>query len=345
MIKSKKIQLVTVLLLACFCAPLSGADPNEVSTELKFDIRQGLPQLNHLRLRGGPTQGVYTHYAVLFVKGKWSNYGRTVPIEEVLDTSAGQLMSKRQREVISNRLIQYLDDGGTISNYTYFQILGASEDDTKKMVEAFIEILANNTNKQMQLFLSKRQKYQKEIDEIQKELPEKQKQYDEAMAKYKEIKDARYFSLGGLEVYKKSTELMLEMDKMLDNLEIELAGIREKMKSIEQYRRRKYFVEDGKHFSKETLDKLDQMYVEQMVEFRSVEARKKAALGIHNREKEFLVLLDRQGNLEIEVDELKISLKKSEDNLRSVEKILADPTPAMLPPKVFQDKVTIYSLK
>ena len=38
MIKSKKLQLVTVLLLACFCSQLSGAEPNGAGTELKFDI-------------------------------------------------------------------------------------------------------------------------------------------------------------------------------------------------------------------------------------------------------------------------------------------------------------------
>ena len=343
MIKSKTHKLLIALIVICTCGVVLSEEPNKAETELKFDIRQGLPQLKHLRLKGGATQELYTHYAVLFVKGKWSNYGRSVPIEEMLETSAGQSMSKRQREVISNRIILYYDDGNTISNYTYFQLLGVSEDDTKKMVEAFIEVLANKTNKQMQLFLSKRQKYQKEIDEIQKELPEKQKQYDEATEKYNEVKNARYFPQNPQESYRKAMDTIFQMDKTLDILEIELAGIRGKLDSIESYRRTKRL--PRKDMSDVTVDKLDQMFIEQVVELTGVETRKEAALRIRRREKEFLVLFDQQGNLEIEVNELKNSLRMSENNLRSVEKTLADPGPEMLPPKVFQNKVNIYPLK
>jgi len=344
MIKSRKHQLGIVLLFACICIPLLGAEPDEATTELEFEIKSDRPSISQIR-NSRPLFGS-THFAKLYIRGRWNSQPikDEDPVLAILSTSAARTMSPTQREYVSTLPFKTVDFGKTIGNHTYFRVYGVGEYDTQKMVKAFIEALENKANKEVQHFLSQQQKYQKEIDEIQKKLPEKQKQFDEAKSKYNEIKDARYFSLGGLEVYIKSKELMLEMDKMLDTLEIELAGIREKLNSIEKYRRKKY-AEDAKHFSKETLDKLDQMYVEQMIELSSAKARQKAAFGIRKREKEFLVLFNRQSNLEGEVDRLKHDLEIAENNLLSIEKILDNPVPEMLPPKVYQNKVTIYPVK
>ena len=50
-------------------------------------------------------------------------------------------------------------------------------------------------------------------------------------------------------------------------------------------------------------------------------------------------------NLDSEVDRLNYDLESSENSLRDVEEILANPVPEMLPPKVFQNKVTIYPVR
>jgi cytochrome c556 len=344
MIKSRTRQLGIVLLLTCICISLLGAEPDETTTEVEFELRKDRPPTALMRIQREQPPYDSTHFAILFIRGQWSSH----PIKsekEILTAAAARTMSPIQREHVSTFPFKFIDYDRTIGRHTYYRLYGVGEYDTQKLTKAFIEALANKANKEVEHYLSRQKEIQEETTKIKQELTEKQKEYKAAESKYNKIKGTRFFSLGGLEVYKKSTELMLEMDKLLDNLEIELAGIRNKMKSIEQYRRRKYFVDDGKHFSKETLDKLDQMYVEQMVEFRSVEARKKAALGIRNREKEFLVLFDRRSNLEVEVDKLQISLKNSENKLRDVEEKLANPTPDMQPPKVFQNKVNIYPVK
>ncbi len=283
-----------------------------------------------------------THFAVLFIRGDWVNRP-TKSVDEILATSAGRAMSQKQRDLVSTLPFRFIDFGRTIGNHTYFRLYGVSEDDTKKMVNAFIEILANKANKEVQHYLSEQQETQEKIAEIRKELPEKQKQFKAAESKYKEIKNARYFPHNGAETYKKARETMFQMDKMLDTLEIEFAGIREKLEALESYRRTKRL--PTKEFSDETVDKLDQMFVEQMVELRGVEARKKAALRIRNREKTFLYFFSQWSNLDSEVNRLKQDLEISENNLRDVEKTLANPVPEILPPKVFQNKVTIYPVR
>ncbi len=342
MIMSRKLQLLTVSLLACICIPLSGADPNEAKTGLKFEIRSDRPPTSLMRIQKQPPFET-THFAILFIRGSWGS--QPIKSEDaILATTAARTMSQKQRELVSTLPYRYIDSGKTIGNHTYYRLYGVGEDDTKKMVEAFIEVLANRANKEVQHYLSKQQESQEKIAKIKKVLPEKQKQFEAAESKYKEIKNARYFPHNSNETYKKAKETMFQMDKMLDVLEIELAGILEKVKSIEKYRQRKY-AEDAKQFSRETLDKLDQMFVEQMIELSSAKARQKAALQIREREKEFLNLFSQWSNLNSEVKRLKDNLENSENNLLDVEKILANPFPEMLPPKVFQNKVTIYPVQ
>ncbi|MHC4583051.1 MAG: hypothetical protein ACYS3N_00880 [Planctomycetota bacterium] len=340
MIKSRKLQIILILTLAFICIPLSGVEPDEATTELDFEIRSTRPptfQMN--RLQQPPFES--THFAILFIKGQWNI--QPINENEILATSAARTMSPIQREHVSTLPYKFVDFGRTIGNHSYFRLYGVGEYDTQKMVNAFIEVLANNADKEVQHYLNEQQETQKEIAEIKKELPEKQKQYDEAKAKYNEIMNTRYFPDNPNETYRKAMETVFQMDKTLDTLEIELAGIQSKLKSLESYRRTKRL--PRKAFSDETVDKLDQMFVEQMVELRGVEARKKAALGIRNREKEFLALFSRWSILEEQVKQLQRDLKNSENNLHNVQETLANPRPDMLQPKVFQNKVTIYPVK
>ncbi len=56
-------------------------------------------------------------------------------------------------------------------------------------------------------------------------------------------------------------------------------------------------------------------------------------------------LFSLRSNLDSEVNRLNYDLESSENSLRDVEEILANPVPEMLPPKVFQNKVTIYPVR
>jgi hypothetical protein len=343
MIKSRKLQLGIVLLLACICLPLLGAEPNEATTELEFEIRSERPSISRARPLRSPFGS--THFAKLYIRGRWNSQPikDEDPVLAILSTNAARTMSPTQRELVSTLPFKHIDLGKTIGNHTYFRVYGVGEYDTQKMVKAFIEALENKANKEVQYYLNKIKESKEKIAEVKKELPEKQKQLKTAESKYKEIKNARYFSLTDSQIYTKAKELMFEMDKMLDTLEIELAGIREKLKEIERYRRSKSL--SGKDLSDETVDKLDQMFVEQLVELRGVEARKKAALKIRNREKEFLNLFSQWNNLNVEVKRLNQDLEKSEKSILLAKKNLTNPTPEMRPPKVYQNKVTIYPVK
>jgi len=261
-------------------------------------------------------------------------------ILEILHSSVGQTLSQQQRKFLSTSDAITWWGIVDIKNHDTVLFYAVSEEDAKKTVQAYLEGPTNKVNERVQEYKKYIKEKKQEIIEIKKILPEKQKQADQMEPKYKEIKNKRYFSLSDDELYEKAKETMLQMDKTLDVLEIELAGIQEKLKSIEKYRSMKSL--GGHDFSKETLDKLDQMLVEQMIELNSVEAREKAAIKIRDRDKAFVDLFIQWKNLSGDVFKLKANLESAEKQVKELEERLTNPEPYMLPPEIYQNKVTIY---
>ena len=331
------------LILVCIFSPVLIAKSGEVETKLKFEIDNKKSQLwkgnNQGRNGRGPIRP--THVSVFHIQRPhedmpFSNEG----ILQVLKTSAGQSLSKQQREFLtaSDAITWWgIQD---IMNHDTVYLYAVSEEDAKKTVKAYLEVPTNEANARMQEYEEYLKDRKKEIIEIKKVLPEKQKQADQIEPKYTEIKKSRYFSLSDEEAYEKAKETMLEMDKMLDILEIELAGIQEKLQSIEKYRSIKSL--DGHDFSKDTLNKLEQMLVEQMIELKSVKAREQAAIKIRDRDKTFVDLFIQWKNVSGEVNSLKANLESSKRRVQEMEESLNNPTPDMLPPEIYQDKVMIY---
>ena len=123
---------------------------------------------------------------------------------------------------------------------------------------------------------------------------------------------------------------------MLDSLTIEITGIEAKLSAVERIK------SQGKVSSNEGLAKLEEIKSEQTVELAGALARKKAALNIREREEEFYGLHQQRFSLWRQVLSLKKSLKNSEQILAQAEEELAHMEPSMLPPKLYQNKVTIY---
>jgi chromosome segregation ATPase len=252
-------------------------------------------------------------------------------------------MSQRQKEFIAEasgriRNLHRIEEGFK------FRWYAVSQEDAKKMTQAFIDVWNSKVDAKLQPYLKRRKELEEKIADIKKKLPEKESKLDADEANYQKVKNITHEFSPESDAVMEAKQTILEMIKKLDALEIELAGIRGKLKAIEEYRQRKY-AKDGKNFSKETLDKLDQMFVEQMIELRSVEARKKAALQIRKREKDFYNLYSQLNELRQEVSSLNRSLIDNERDLLEIEEKLANPTPEMLPPKVFQNKVAIYPVR
>jgi cell division septum initiation protein DivIVA len=341
--RSRKYQITLALISICIFSPILIAKSGEDKTKMKFEIDNKKSQgwISTRGSRGGQGPIRPTHVAIFHIRRPHADMpsGQT-GILEILKTSAGKSLSQQQQKFLtaSDAITWWGIDA--IKNHDTVLIYAVSEEDAKKTVQAYLEVPENNVNERIQRYENYTKEKKQEIIEIKKDLAEKQNQADELEPKYMELKKSRYFLLSDNEAYETAKETMLEMDKMLDVLEIELAGIKEKLNSIEKYRMSKRL--PSKRLSEEIVDKLDQMLVEQMIELKSTEARERAATKIRDRDKDFVDLYIQWRNLSMEIHNLKSNLEGSKGDMRRFEERLTNPTPDMLPPEIYQNKVTIY---
>jgi hypothetical protein len=342
MIRWKK-QFVITLISVCMLTPLLFADSSKYEMKLQFEIDTKSSQswlgAQHGTSGQGPVKP--THVALFHIRRPHVDMPSGLHgILQILKTPTGQSLSQQQQKFMtaSDAITWWGIDA--IKNHDTVFLYAVSQEDAKKMVQAYFEIHAKDVNARIQEYEQYKKDRQQEIIEIKDVLPEKQKQAEELEPKYMELKKTRYFSLSDDEAYETAKETMLEMDKMLDILKIDLAGINVKLSSIEQYRRTRRF--PAKRFSDELVDKLDQMLIEQMIELKSAEARENAAIKIRERDKTFVDLFIQWKNLSAEVFKLKANLENAEKQVTDMEERLTNPEPYMQPPELYQNKVTIY---
>ena len=322
--------------------PLLSAGSGKYEMKLQFEINNN--ETRHWsggRNKSGQGPIKPTHVALFHIRRPHVDMPSDLPgILKILKTTTGQSLSQQQQKFMtaSDAITWWGIDA--IKNHDTVFLYAVSQEDAKKMVQAYFEIHANEVNARRQEYEQYVKDRKQEIIEIKKVLPEKEMQANEIEPKYMELKKTRYFSLSDDEAYEKAKETMLEMDKMLDILKIDLAGIKVKLSSIEQYRRTRRFPE--KRFSDEVMDKLDQMLIEQMIELKSAEAREQAALNIRERDKAFVDMFIQWNNLSGEVHKLKSDLENAEKRVKEMEERLTNPEPYMQPPEIYQNKVTIY---
>ena len=348
MIKSIKTQIIIVLISVCTCSFLTATEPNEAKTELKFVVDDNKSQSWLGDRLGNPGQGPIkpTYVAILNIRQPHMDMPSAPDgIQQILKASAGRSLSQQQRKFLTAS--DAITWWGTvdIKNHDTVLLYAVSEEDAKKTVQAYLEVPTNKANTRTQEYKRYIKERKQEIIEIKKTLPEKQKQADEIEPIYMEIKKSRYFSLSDAVAYDKAKETMLEMDKMLDVIAIELAGIREKMAVINEYRKTPQdpqSIEQRRKLPEGMLVKLEQMFVEQTIELKSAEAREQATVKIRDRDKAFLDLFTQWANLSGEVQNLKINLENNERRVQEIEERLTNPEPHMLPPEIYQNKVTIY---
>jgi hypothetical protein len=326
------------------CTPSFGAEPNEPKTQVQFEIRNDRP--SNARVPSGrfqPPSGS-THFAVLFVKGG-RDYNVNKPIEAMLETSPGKAISPEQGDIISNQSIQMRDSGRTISDYSYFQIFGVSENDTKKMAEAFLEVLTNENKVRKQSLLSQRQKWEERRDQVEKQIPRKEKEDSDVENRLSEVrKMVRYLSA------KEALRAIEELNRTLDELNIELVGIRVKLQAIgeELVRTRADALKSGdarrKAYETMIWPRLEQMRIDETIAIRVAEAKKETTASIRDEAAHFFNLSNQRIEIGNSLSSLKTTASNHRKSLEIIDGELAKLDQSGIPVKVFQNKVAIYPI-
>ncbi|MBL7153829.1 MAG: hypothetical protein ISS79_08930 [Phycisphaerae bacterium] len=340
MTNSKKWQIAIALVLTCNFALWSAEEPNDPNhPQIKIELSDQEKSWSKSRpLRQLRQDSISpTHVAEGFVQ---SQYGRSLKPDIFLKTSAGAAMSPKQREFIeSTDAFIYMGPSTTTGPQRSFYLYAVSEADARRMIEALMEILGERP-KQIRLEYARRlRQYREEMAKAKGLLPGKEALLPSVKADYDKSKELAHPFSADTEAAGRAKETILEMSKMLDTLDVELAGIRGKLKVIQEY-----WSQDGT-WTKEAFAKLQEMQIIQTIELKGAEARREAAVAIRKREKDFLDLFDQWLSLESEVKHLKSTIKNREERIAQIEAILANPKPDMLPPKIYQDKVVIYPVR
>jgi hypothetical protein len=334
--------------------PLSAtgvSEPNDTGSEIKFEISSittrwkvniGKNKEGLVLYANDPGPIKPTHVArVLLHEDSTVSKNEKRVLERIHESPMAKKFSKSQRDFIETEFAIWVDnDSIDAKPYYYYSIwlYAVTEEDAKLMAQAYLDGLNKYANRIMVDQKRVLSEWQEKLRLAQQELPEKEAKLKDCEKQYKRQKgNVHRFSSDG-EASDLAKETILEMDKTLDTLEIELAGIREKLKAIEKYR-------NEPDQPDALCARLDEMFVEQMIELSGLEARRQMTERLRAEQQVFLALYNERNDLQREVRSLEKTIEKSKNTIKDVSELLDDPRPYMLPPKIYQNTITIYPVK
>ena len=345
------ISIVLLALLVTNAAAAAQVEPNNAPLKLKFETGT---EPRNWTVRGQKTEGgtwvLYdnppglikpTHIAEVVLHREFprSTSERGV-LEKIQDSPIAKKFSKAQQEFLKTGFAVWVEEEARrIPNHFSTWLYAVSEDDAKLMASSYIDGLNRSVNERLGEYKRHLHESQQKLEQAQKDLPEKQANLKAYEDQFKPVKQARHRFEPDDEAAKSSQQTVTEINRMLDTLVIEFVGTSEKLKTIEKYRK------GQEKLSSQLYIKLDEMFIEQTIELGSIEARRRMAEQIRAEEQRFLGLLTERSQLQGDIDHLKGLIATRPEVISQITHELENPTPDMLPPKVHQDKVTIYEVR
>jgi len=343
MISSRKIQFTIILILAGIVLPVIASEPNEPNkpeTELKFEISNqpgGTWRIEDLSGIGP----IAPEYVVLFYIKTSNNIPRASAsgqLNLLLETKTGKLMSARQKEFLETSSCY---ERSSLSfpqipiDYIRIRLYAVSQDDAKKMAQAFIEIINDKAIENISQYEWEIKDREQKLSDAKRELPEKESEYEKIKQEYEKLKDQIHSLSSDTEAVDLAKKSIIEMDKTLNGLEIELAGINQRLKTIIEYKN------DHESMRPEVAGKLDVMYVELVVELSGLEAKKEMTEKINSMEQNFVSLFYKRAELHEEIRSFSDIIEDYPERIERLKDQLKT-HPNMQPAEVYQNTVTIY---
>jgi len=334
------------MILAFISISASGVEPNLPKTKPRFEINSEEQQwqIEGGKIGKGPFKP--THVAELFLpySEEYSPKSNPQRIMRMLKTAPGQSISSEQRVFLSSSTardaISIIDRGDTVRRHYHIRLYAMSELDARKTAEAFIEAMTDKAEK-IRSYKERIRSLQEGIFHAKKEIFEKEAATEVALANLREsIKNVHYLSTD------EAKQAISELNTMLNNLDIELAGMKAKLQAIQEHRN-KNLEEGTKRINREgILLKLEDMWIDLLIELKVAEARKETATRLRSEAEDFCKQMNTmKAEFQKVVNEYKTHVTMYEQEIHQFKEKLADPDMETLPPKVFQNKVTIYPVR
>jgi chromosome segregation ATPase len=333
-------------------------EPEQPATKLEFKADQRLKSWV-IEKSEDPTPVIPRYMAELYIR--WYHGEPNDPNgTALLKTSAGKSLSDLQRGFIrAERAIVVTSSSvsrysSQLENFPWgrkrYSLFAVSEADAKKMAFASVEFLAQrgNTNAQrrmknhLQKLLDVQKQTTEKIAQAEEQLPDKKNESTAAFGKYKDAVKNSIYSLHSLdEVPDELKKTIFDMNKMLDTLNIEIAGIKAKISAIERYTSHKDVLN-----SPDLKVMLAQMSIRENIELIGAETRRKAILNGKKYREYLYGLYNHRMDLEKECVRLRGSSNRGARGLRAIEKELAELQASRAHSfEVLGNTVTIYPVR
>ena len=356
-----KLLIITIIICIfaplCYCGEQEGTETSK--SKLNFiDKGRGV---TYSREKDEPPAIVPTHCGEIYVKS-YHREPEIPAIEALLKTSAGKAISTLQRDFLkTGRAISVPDikknrPTGKLgfrhnTSRIFYRLFAVSEDDAKKMAEAFVEVFLEQNNAALKPFLDEYlnkhhdelEKYQKLVAKHKTQKSEKEQEYETLRTEYKELKEKGYYQSDD-----QALKAILELNATLHTSIIELDGMNAKRAAIEQHRDRiSQKVETQNKTDRKTVNwepillNLEQKYIDVMIDFDAARARRESAQKLREQAQDFVKKTSKLGDLADEISKLRGGSQLSANRLKEIEHLLDNPTDDMLPLKIYENRVTI----
>ena len=242
-------------------------------------------------------------------------------------------LSQAQKEFLADEAGISVWRGNNISDV---QLYAVSEEDAKIMARALLDAMAVRARELRAEHQRQLEEIKAELERSKAELAEKEKRFEEVDRLYKQSNESLHPHLADEEVAQLAKELIFQMDKEGNALDIELAGTRAKLQIIEGYLQR----QNPKNVS----ERLEALKIDQIIELGGLEARREAVERVRTAEQGLYSLFTERQALQRNMAGWRDAVDKNQKSVEQYQTRLDETSGALVPPQEEERNVTIYPI-
>ncbi len=331
-----RIRLSLIILsLSTISLPALSAEPNEPDPQIQFVVSDWTTKTWVVDGEGTPGDGpLKPTYVAEIIIWRPSPQPSNMREEYVQQSPSGKLISEKQLQFLSTPgAFVHLNREEPMGNYCRYLLYAVGERDAILMAKAFVELSAAMAEKNMQATVDKKTEWETKIAQYENSIRELEEKLQAAKTQKKSLgNEGRYLDED------EARGTIQEMNSLLNRIHIEMEGIRAKIEKIQQFQ--KAGKDKGPYGV--TSPKLEEMLIAETISLTGAMAREKAATEIQQHAKTFLHAIDEQHACEGALVTAHVGLSNAQRELSAVEERLAKPQPNMLPPIIYENKITTY---
>jgi len=327
MINRGRAQLAISLVWAFACGATIGSEPNNPPVQVEFVTR------GRKSVAFDQQPSIVPSWEAAFIL-QWRFEPTSEPnAADLLKTSAGETLSALQRELLKTEQrfwLEYKVDGPYTSKHgmpfgsARYKARAVGREQAEKMAHAALEFLVRDekasVRRMKQDHIEKLSQMQDglraNIAEAEEKIKAKSSQVPAAYQKYQDaVANSPYSLHPSSHVPDEIRKTIFEMDKMLDVLNIEMAGIKSKLVAINKYSR-----EEDVRQSESLALTLKEMLIRQQVELVGAGSREQEIMKVKKREERLYGQYEAFSDLKGEIETLEADVKRYEADLRSLDR-------------------------